>query len=129
MEKSEKFNSIDEYISQFPDETKKILETLRKTIRDIAKDAKEKISYSMPTFFLNGNLVHFAAYKKHIGFYPGSEAIKVFKDRLSNYKISTGTIQFPIDTPLPYELIIEIVKFRVDANIKKREDSCIFIDK
>ena len=113
------FKSIDEYILQFPLEVQEILEKLREVIRESAPNSEEKISYQMPTFYLYGNLVHFAAYKKHIGFYPTSSGIEAFKDRLSEYKTSKGTVQFPIEKPLPYKLISEIVKFRVDMNIKK----------
>ena len=116
------FTSIDEYILQFPLEIQEILETLRKVIKESAPDAEEKISYQMPTFALHGNLVHFAAYKNHIGFYPASSGIDAFKHELSEYKSSKGAVQFPLDKPLPYELISEIVKFRVAENIKKAED-------
>lgn len=113
--------SIDEYIAQFPIEIQEILETLRRIVKESAPDAIEKISYQMPTFALHGNLVHFAAHKKHIGFYPTPSAINAFKQELSEYKGSKGTVQFPIGKPLPYELISEIVKFRVAENIKKAE--------
>ncbi len=116
------FTSIDEYILQFPIEIQEILETLRKVIKKSAPDAEEKISYKMPTFALHGNLVHFAAYKNHIGFYPGSSGIDAFKHKLSEYKSSKGAVQFPLDKPLPYELISEIVKFRIAENVKKAED-------
>ncbi|HEY5583825.1 MAG TPA: DUF1801 domain-containing protein [Ruminiclostridium sp.] len=115
------FKSIDEYILQFPLEVQEILKTLRKVIKDSAPDAEEKISYQMPTFVLHGNLVHFAAWKKHIGFYPTSSVADVFKHELAEYKGAKGTVQFPIEKPLPYELISEIVKFRVAENIKKAE--------
>ena len=116
------FKSIDEYILKFPVEIQETLEMLRKVIKEAAPDAKEKISYQMPTFDLNGNLVHFAAYKNHIGFYPSPSGIDKFKNELSEYKGAKGSVQFPIDKPLPYELISKIVKFRVDENIKKAED-------
>ena len=116
------YKSIDEYILQFPLEIQEKLKTLRKVIKESAPDASEKISYQMPTFVLHGNLVHFAAYKKHIGFYPTPSGINAFKDELSEYKGSKGAVQFPLDKPLPYELIREIVKFRVDENKKKAED-------
>lgn len=115
------YESIDDYISQFPHEVQAILETLRKVIKESAPDAKEKISYQMPTFVLNGNLVHFAAYKNHIGFYPAPSGINAFKHELSKYKGAKGSIQFPIDKPLPYELIRKIVQFRVAENIEKAE--------
>ena len=106
----------DEYIIQFPEEVQEILKTLRKVI----KDAEEKISYQMTTFGLYGNLVHFAAYKKHIGFYPTPNAISAFESALSEYKCSKGAVQFPINKPIPYELITEMVIFRVEANKKKK---------
>ncbi|SMF92074.1 Uncharacterized conserved protein YdhG, YjbR/CyaY-like superfamily, DUF1801 family [Paenibacillus uliginis N3/975] len=115
------YESMDDYISQFPHEVQAILETLRKVIKESAPDAKEKISYQMPTFVLHGNLVHFAAYKNHIGFYPAPSGINAFKHELSKYKGAKGSIQFPIDKPLPYELIRKIVQFRVAENIEKAE--------
>ena len=117
-----KFNSIDEYIGLFPSEVQDILTTLRKLIKESAPEATEKISYQMPTFAMHGNLVHFAAYKKHIGFYPAASGVAAFTDKLVEYKTSKGAIQFPIDKPLPYELIREIVQFRVDENRKRAED-------
>src|SRR3954464_13627990 len=112
------FHSIDEYILQFPLEVQAILKTLRKVIKESAPEAVEKISYQMPTFALHGNLVHFAAYQKHIGFYPAASGIAAFTDKLLEYKTSKGAVQFPIDKPLPYELIREIVQYRVEENIK-----------
>ena len=117
-----KFNSIDEYIGLFPSEVQDILTTLRKVIKESAPEATEKISYQMPTFAMQGNLVHFAAFKKHIGFYPAASGVSAFADKLVEYKTSKGAIQFPIDKPLPYELIREIVQFRVDENRKEAED-------
>lgn len=113
--------TIDEYIAAFPDEVQKILQELRATIRDAAPDAKETINYGIPTFTLNGNLVHFAAYKKHIGFYPAPSAIVAFKEELSAYKGAKGSVQFPINKALPLELITKIVKFRVQENLRKRK--------
>ena len=95
---------------------------LRKVIKEAAPDANEKISYQMPTFALHGNLVHFAALKNHIGFYPTPSGINAFKDELSDYKGSKGSIQFPMGKPLPYQLISKIVQFRVAENIKKAEE-------
>ena len=115
------FHSIDEYIIQFPEEVQEILKTLRKVIKDAAPDAEEKISYQMPTFVLYGNLVHFAAYKKHMGFYPTPSAISAFESALSEYKCSKGAVQFPLNKPIPYELITEMVKIRVEQNKKKAE--------
>lgn len=115
------FTSIDEYIATFPQEIQKILKELRATIKTCAPDAEEKFSYGIPTFFLNGNLVHFAAFKTHIGFYPTPGGIEAFKEELSIYKGAKGSVQFPIDKPLPLELISEIVKFRVAENLKNRK--------
>lgn len=116
------YATIDEYILQFSPEIQEILQTLRKTIRESAPEAEEKISYQMPTYYLKGNLVHFAAFKNHIGFYPTPSAIEEYKQELSVYKGAKGTIQFPITKALPYELISRIVKFRVAENISKAED-------
>ncbi|MGJ7913770.1 iron chaperone [Neobacillus sp. LXY-1] len=113
--------SIEEYILQFPQEIQEILKTLRKVIKESAPDAEEKISYRMPTFVLDGNLVHFAAFNNHIGFYPTPSGINTFKHELSGYKTSKGAVQFPIGKPIPYELISQIVKFRVDENKGKRK--------
>ena len=107
------YTTIDEYIATFPDEIQERMQMLRNTIKEQAPDATEKISWAMPTFWLNGNLVHFAGHKFHIGFYPGGEAVQVFEARLKEYKTSKGAIQFPNDRPLPLELVREIVKYRV----------------
>ena len=115
----QKIQTIDEYIKTFPRDIQKILKTVRQTIIKSAPTAEEAISYQIPTFKLNGNLVHFAAYKNHIGFYPGSEAIKVFKREIVSYKSSKGAIQFPIDKPIPLALIHKIVKLRVKINSAK----------
>jgi uncharacterized protein YdhG (YjbR/CyaY superfamily) len=113
------YKSIDQYISNFPISTQKILEELRAIIRESAPAASEIISYQIPTFFQNGNLVHFAAYENHIGFYPGASVIQAFGNELRNYKTAKGSIQFPIDQPIPLELIKKIVKFRVEENSAK----------
>lgn len=114
--------SINEYISQFPLEIQEILVKLRQVIKEAAPQAEEKISWQMPTFVLHGNLVHFAAHKNHIGFYPSPSGIENFKNELSEYKASKGAIQFPIKKPMPYELISKIVKFRVAENMQKAEE-------
>ena len=114
-----RFNTIDEYIATFPEETRKILEELRAVIKDVAPEAVEKISYQMPTFDLKGNLVHFAAFKNHIGLYPTPSGTEAFKEELSIYQGAKGSIKFPIDEPLPMKLIRKIVKFRVAENLKK----------
>lgn len=113
------FSTIDEYIAQFPQDIQRILQELRVTIRAAAPDASEKISYQMPTFFLNGNLVHFAVQKKHIGFYPAPSGIAAFQQELTAYKSSKGAVQFPIDQPLPLDLVRRIVEFRVAENLAK----------
>lgn len=112
MEKSV-FKDIDHYIATFPKDVQIILGKIRKTIREVASEATEAISYQMPTFKLKGNLVHFAAYKKHIGFYPTPNGISEFKEELSKYPTSKGAVQFPLDKPIPYDLIKRIVKYRV----------------
>jgi uncharacterized protein YdhG (YjbR/CyaY superfamily) len=113
--------TMEEYILQFPSEVQEKLQAMRNGIKESAPEAKEKIAWGMPTFDLHGNLVHFAALKKHIGFYPGASGIEAFKHRLSEYKWSKGAVQFPMEKPLPYELIGEIVRFRVDENKKEAE--------
>jgi uncharacterized protein YdhG (YjbR/CyaY superfamily) len=113
------YNDIDSYIKCFPVDTQKILNKLRAAIQEAAPEAKEKISYGIPTFTLNGNLVHFAAYKNHVGFYPGAIGIKAFSEELSAYEGGKGTVRFPLDKPIPYDLITEIVKFRVIQNSEK----------
>jgi len=111
--------NIDEYISNFPTNVREILEKIRITIRKAAPRAEEKIGYGIPTFTLKGNLVHFAAFKKHIGFYPTPSGIEQFKQELSVYEGAKGSVQFPLDKPIPYALINKIVKFRVQENLKK----------
>ncbi|MBP3039579.1 DUF1801 domain-containing protein [Bacillaceae bacterium Marseille-Q3522] len=115
------YKSIDEYILTFPPEIQEKLKMVRKVIKEAAPEAEEKISYQMPTFALHGNLVHFAAFKNHLGFYPTSSGITAFKQELSEYKGAKGSVQFPHDKPLPYDLISRIVKFRVEENIKKAQ--------
>ena len=111
---------FEDYISNFPDETQSQLRLLRTTIKEVLPPlTQETISYGMPAFKLNGILLFFAAYKSHIGFYPTSSAIKEFSSLITKYKVSKGTIQFPLDKPLPLKLIQKIVKFRVNENLKK----------
>jgi uncharacterized protein YdhG (YjbR/CyaY superfamily) len=112
---------IDAYIAYFPKDVQVILEKIRQTIGKAAPNAEEAIKYQMPTFTLNGNLVHFAAFKNHIGFYPVPTGIEKFKKELSGYKGGKGSVQFPLDKPIPYELISKIVKFRVQENLKRVE--------
>jgi uncharacterized protein YdhG (YjbR/CyaY superfamily) len=111
--------TIDEYIAGFPPEIQAILKKIRLTIRKAAPDAEEKISYQMPTFTLQGNLVHFAAFKKHIGFYPTPTGTEKFQKELSVYKGAKGSVRFPLDQPIPYGLISKIVKFRVKGNLAR----------
>ncbi len=113
--------SIDEYIANCPKEVQKQMNEMRATIKASAPDATEKISYQIPTFYLKGNLVHFAVFKNHIGFYPTSSATQAFKKELSIYDGAKGTVRFPIDKPLPLKLISKIVKFRVAENLKRAE--------
>lgn len=119
--RKEGFHSIDEYIATFPQNVQEILQELRSVIKDSAPDAEEKISYQMPTFFLKGNLVHFAAYKNHIGFYPAPSGIEKFKLELSKYEGAKGSVKFPIEQPLPLDLIKKIVEFRVLENLQMAE--------
>jgi uncharacterized protein YdhG (YjbR/CyaY superfamily) len=112
--------SIDEYISSFPQKTQDILELVRLTIKKSAPDAEETIKYAIPTFVLNGNLVHFAAFEHHIGFYPAPTGMKSFEKELSKYKTGKGSVQFPIDKPMPLALITKIVRFRVKEMEKKK---------
>ena len=111
--------NIDEYISRFPDDIQQILEKLRATIRTAAPEAEETISYQMPAFRLNGILVYFAAFKDHIGFFPTSSPIVAFEKDLAPYRHSKGGVQFPLDEPIPFELIKKIVKYRVKQNKAK----------
>ena len=114
------YQTIDEYISTFPQKIQDILQKLRQTIRESAPNSEETINYQIPTFKLNGNLVHFAAYKNHIGFYPTPSAINEFREQLSEYEMAKGSVKFPLNKPLPIELIKEIVKFRVKENYNKK---------
>ncbi len=111
-----KIGTIDEYIASFPPQIQELLKTIRQVIRKAAPDAAEKISWQMPTYVLHGNLVHFAAHKNHIGFYPGASGIAAFQDQFSRYKSSKGAVQFPVNQPLPLDLIEQIVRFRVGEN-------------
>ncbi len=110
---------INAYISGFPSGTQQLLQQMRAAVTKAAPAAVEKISYGMPTFYLQGNLVHFAGYKNHIGFYPGPPTIKFFAARLSKYKSAKGSVQFPLDRPLPLSLIEGMVKYSVDRQMEK----------
>lgn len=113
--------TIDDYIAGFPPDVQKLLQKVRSTIRKAAPKAEEAIKYQIPTFVLDGNLIHFAAFKEHIGLYPTPRAIAEFKDELSRYEGGKGTVRFPLDQPLPLSLITRIVKFRVEDQRKKAE--------
>jgi uncharacterized protein YdhG (YjbR/CyaY superfamily) len=112
---------IDEYIASFPKDIQAILEKVRTTIRQAAPDAEETIKYQIPTFTLKGNLVHFGAFKKHIGFYPTPTGTEEFKNELSVYEGAKGSVRFPLDKPIPFDLISKIVKFRVQENLERAE--------
>ena len=114
-------DSMDEYIGRQPQEVRKVLARLRKTIQAAAPKAEETISYQIPTFKYYGNLVHFAAWKTHVGFYPTSSGIREFSSSLQAYKLSRGTVQFPLDRPIPYGLIARIVRFRAKENRDRAE--------
>jgi len=116
-----KFTTIDEYIASFPKDVQAILQSMRRVIRESAPRAEEAISYGIPTFKLNGNLVHFAAFKNHIGFFPASTPIVAFKKELSPYELSKGTVRFPLDQPIPFGLVKKIVRYRVQENLNKRQ--------
>lgn len=120
MEVKQKFNTIDEYLAIFPQNIKDKLEMLRQIIKQTAPEAEEIISYNMPAFRFHGILVYFAAHKKHIGFYPGNDMVnKVFKDELTSFETSKGTIIFPNEREIPQSLVIKIVKYKMSENIKK----------
>jgi uncharacterized protein YdhG (YjbR/CyaY superfamily) len=120
MENKKAVHTIDDYIAHYPKNIQEILEGLRQAIRETAPDAKEVISYQMPAFKQNGILVWFGAFKNHIGFFPKASAIEAFKNRLAPYQISKGTVRFPLNEPLPFDLIKEIVKFRVKEDLNKK---------
>jgi len=111
--------NIDEYIATFPKDVQAKLQKIRTTIKKAAPKAEEAIKYQMPTFTLNGNLVHFAAYKNHIGFYPAPSGIEAFKTELARYESGKGTLKFPLDEAIPFGLITKVVKYRVKKNLEK----------
>ncbi|MHB9033340.1 MAG: iron chaperone [Anaerolineae bacterium] len=119
MEKKAAFTTIDEYIAIFPGDIQRLLKQMREAIRAAAPRASERIAYQMPTFYLEGNLVHFAAHSNHIGFYPTPSGIEAFHQELARYKTSKGAIQFPLDEPLPLELVRKITAFRAQENLAK----------
>lgn len=115
------YATVDEYIALFPPEARAVMEKARAAIREAAPDAAERIRWGMPTFYLNGNLVHFAAAQKHLGFYPGESGISAFAEKLGGYRFSKGAAQFPFDKPVPYELIAEITRFRAQEQRAVRD--------
>jgi len=114
------FKTMDEYINTFPQEVQRILNELRQTIKEAAPDAEETINYQIPTFALQGNLVHFAAFENHIGFYPTPSGMEAFKKELASYRGAKGSVQFPINEPLPLPLIRRIVEYRVKENMERK---------
>jgi uncharacterized protein YdhG (YjbR/CyaY superfamily) len=114
-----RYATIDEYLATVPKKVQGILQELRQAIREAAPEAREAMSWQMPTFKLNGDLVHFAAHKNHIGFYPAPSAIEAFKEELAAYKTSKGAVQFLLDEPLPFDLVKKLVRFRVKENLRK----------
>jgi uncharacterized protein YdhG (YjbR/CyaY superfamily) len=114
-------DTIDKYIAQFPGEIQEKLQQLRQTIREAAPQAEEAISFRMPAFRLNGTLVYFAAFRDHISFFPTSSAITAFRSEISRYKTSKGTVQFPLDEPIPLDLVRKMVRFRVEESLRKKE--------
>ncbi len=115
------FRTVDEYIAAFPEDIRTLLQSVRATIRAAAPDAEERIAYQMPTYSQHGNLVHFAALKNHIGFYPTPSGIDAFHADLAKYRSTKGAVQFPIGEPLPLELIRKVTQFRVEENLKRAE--------
>lgn len=121
MERKKGFKTVDEYIAAFPENIQIILQEMRRVIKETAPEAKEVISYQMPGFKQNGVLVWFAAFRNHIGFFPTALGVEVFKEKLAKYQTSKGTIRFPLDKPIPYELVREIVKFRINQDAAKKQ--------
>ncbi len=115
------YNTVDEYIAPFPRSTQTILQEVRQIIKDAAPEAEETISYQMPAFKLNGILVWFAAFKNHIGFFPKASAIEAFRKELADYEVSKGTVRFPLNKPIPAELVRKIVKYRVKENLNRKQ--------
>ena len=126
-------NTIDNYIGQFSAEVQDRLLAVRNAIREVAPDAVEKINYQLPTFHQHGNVVHFAAFKDHISLFPGASGVEAFADRLSGFKTSKGTIQFPYNQPLPIDLIKEVAQYRIAENIRlsqmKKEKTNKFVSR
>jgi len=120
MATTRQFKTMDEYINTFPKDVQRILNELRQTIKEVAPEAEETLNYQIPTFTLHGNLVHFAAFENHIGFYPTPSGMEAFKQELSGYKGAKGSVQFPIDQALPLPLIRRIVEYRVKENMERQ---------
>ena len=120
-DKQEAPEAVDKYVAGFPPGIRTLLKKMRATIKKAAPQATEKISYQIPTFALKGNLVHFAAFKNHIGFYPTSSAVRKFKEQLSPYAGAKGSVRFPLDKPIPFGLVTRIVKFRVHENLQREK--------
>lgn len=108
--------TVDEYIALFPEEVAQIMNRIRAMVRELVPEATEKISYQMPGYFFHGPLVYFAGYKKHIGFYPTPSGIAAFEDRIQGYKWAKGSVQFPLNQPIPYELIRDMILFKYEEN-------------
>jgi len=121
MEKEIRYSTIDEYIRLYPPDVRQKLEELRAVIKSAAPDAQEKISWGMPTFYLDGNLVHFAAHKNHIGFYPGASGVEAFLKETAEYKTSKGAVQLPLDKPLPKEIIFRVTAIRAKENLNAKK--------
>lgn len=121
MESKKQITTIDEYIDGYPQKVKDILTKIRKIIQEAAPEAKEAISYQMPTFKWNGNLIHFAGFKNHIGLYPTPSGIESFKEEIAPYRSGKGSIQFPLDQEIPYDLIQKIVLYRVKETREKNK--------
>ncbi len=119
MEKGKAYATVDDYIDARPAPVRKKLTQLRRVVKEEASDAEERLSYRMPAYFLNGNVIYFAAHTNHIGFYPGAAAVALFKKNITKYKNAKGSIQFPIAEPLPMDLIRKIIRFKAKANLKK----------
>lgn len=113
--------SVDAYIAQFAPDIQTILQSIRQVVREAAPEATEKISYQMPTLYLHGNLVHFAAFKNHIGFYPAPQGIEAFQQELAGYKGAKGSVQFPLNQPMPYDLIRRMTAYRAEENKAKAQ--------
>jgi uncharacterized protein YdhG (YjbR/CyaY superfamily) len=118
MMTSHKYKTVDEYIVTFPEDVQKLLEKVRQTIKKAAPEAIETISYQMPAYKLNGQLVFFGGFKKHIGFYPIPSGVAAFRNELAKYEMAKGSVRFPLDKPIPFDLIKRIVEFRVKENLK-----------